>query len=83
MVSWAPCCIVYLDDIIFGPDLATFVENLRKVFTRLSEAHFRVNLPSVISTSKPSSIVGYQISADRIRPSPHRTEAVLHLQSPC
>lgn len=70
-------CLVYLDDIIvFGVSLQEHMVNLEKVFKRLRESNFKIQMDKSEFLKLETAYLGHIISKDGIKPNPDKIEAI-------
>lgn len=70
-------CLVYLDDIIvFSTSLQEHMVNLEKVFQRLSESNFKIQLDKSEFLKLETAYLGHVISNEGIKPNPDKIAAV-------
>lgn len=71
------CCLVYLDDIIiFGPSLQQHLINLKKVFTRIRDCNFKIQLDKSEFLRKEVEYLGHVVTRDGVKPNPNKIEAI-------
>lgn len=71
------CCLVYMDDIIiYSTSLQEHIVNLKKVFLKLREANFKVQLDKSEFLHKEVNFLGHVVSEDGIKPNPMKIEAI-------
>lgn len=70
-------CLVYLDDIIvFSTSLQEHMENLEKVFQRLQESNFKIQMDKSEFLKHETGYLGHIISRDGIKPNPDKISAI-------
>lgn len=70
-------CFVYLDDIIiFSTSLQEHIEKLKKVFERLRQAKFKIQLDKSEFLRKEVQYLGHIVTKDGIKPNPEKIRAV-------
>lgn len=70
-------CLVYLDDIIvFSTSLQEHMVNLEKVFARLRESNFKIQMDKSEFLKLETSYLGHIIGKDGIKPNPDKIEAI-------
>lgn len=70
-------CLVYLDDIIvFSTSLQEHMTNLEKVFLRLRESNFKIQMDKSEFLKKETAYLGHIISEDGIKPNPDKISAI-------
>lgn len=70
-------CLVYLDDIIvFSTSLQEHMINLEKVFTRLRESNFKIQMDKSEFLKLETAYLGHVISKDGIKPNPDKINAI-------
>lgn len=70
-------CLVYLDDIIvFSVSLQEHMVNLEKVFKRLRESNFKIQLDKSEFLKLETAYLGHIISKDGIKPNPDKIAAI-------
>lgn len=76
-------CLVYLDDIVvFSTSLQEHIINLEKVFERLRESNFKVQLDKSEFLKLETSYLGHIISRDGIKPNPDKITAIQNYPIP-
>ena len=82
-MTWKQC-VVYIDDVIvFGETFDVTHDRLRKVFTRLRDAHLRLK-PKKCHLFKDSTLyLGYLVSQRGIEPDPVKVESIRTWNPPC
>lgn len=70
-------CLVYLDDIVvFSVSLQEHMINLEKVFKRLRESNFKIQMDKSEFLKLETSYLGHVISKDGIKPNPDKIIAI-------
>lgn len=70
-------CLVYLDDIIvFSTSLQEHITNLEKVFQRLRESNFKIQMDKSEFLKLETAYLGHVISRDGIKPNPDKIKAI-------
>ena len=70
-------CLVYLDDIIvFSTSLQEHMINLEKVFQRLRESNFKIQMDKSEFLKLETAYLGHVIGRDGIKPNPDKITAV-------
>lgn len=70
-------CLVYLDDIIvFSVSLQEHIINLEKVFKRLRESNFKIQMDKSEFLKLETAYLGHVISKDGIKPNPDKIAAI-------
>lgn len=70
-------CLVYLDDIIvFSTSLQEHINNLEKVFQRLRESNFKIQMDKSEFLKLETAYLGHIISKDGIKPNPDKISAI-------
>lgn len=70
-------CLVYLDDIIvFSTSLQEHIVNLEKVFKKLRESNFKIQMDKSEFLKLETAYLGHIISKDGIKPNPDKISAV-------
>lgn len=70
-------CLVYLDDIIiFSTSLQEHMINLEKVFTRLRESNFKIQMDKSEFLQLETAYLGHIISREGIKPNPDKIAAI-------
>ena len=70
-------CLVYLDDIIvFSTSLQEHMVNLEKVFQRLRESNFKIQMDKSEFLKLETVYLGHIISKDGIKPNPDKISAI-------
>lgn len=76
-------CFVYLDDIIIcSTSLQEHVEKLRKVFIRLRDAKFKIQLDKSEFLQPEVQYLGHIVTKDGIKPNPDKISAVKNFPLP-
>jgi hypothetical protein len=74
-------CLVYLDDVIFGPNLETHNDRLREVFNRTRK--YNLKLPDKCEfLRKEVSYLGHVIGPTGVKPDEKRVKAVKDFPEP-
>lgn len=70
-------CLVYLDDIIvYSTSLQEHMNNLEKVFQRLRESNFKIQMDKSEFLKLETAYLGHIISRDGIKPNPEKISAI-------
>lgn len=70
-------CLVYLDDvIIFSTSLQEHIINLEKVFKRLRDSNFKIQMDKSEFLKLETAFLGHIISKDGVKPNPDKIEAI-------
>lgn len=70
-------CLVYLDDIIvFSTSLQEHIINLEKVFQRLRESNFKIQMDKSEFLKLETAYLGHIIGKDGIKPNPDKISAI-------
>lgn len=70
-------CLVYLDDIIiFSTSLQEHVINLEKVFKRLRESNFKIQMDKSEFLKLETEFLGHVICKDGVKPNPNKIIAI-------
>lgn len=70
-------CLVYLDDIVvFSTSLQEHMVNLEKVFQRLRESNFKVQMDKSEFLKLETAYLGHIISKDGVKPNPEKIAAI-------
>lgn len=70
-------CLVYLDDIIvFSTSLQEHIINLEKVFKKLRESNFKIQMDKSEFLKLETAYLGHVISKDGIKPNPDKISAI-------
>lgn len=70
-------CLVYLDDIIvFSTSLQEHMTNLEKVFQRLRESNFKIQMDKSEFLKLETAYLGHIITRDGIKPNPDKISAI-------
>lgn len=70
-------CLVYLDDIIiFSTSLQEHIINLGKVFQRLRESNFKIQLDKSEFLKRETAYLGHIIGEEGVRPNPDKISAI-------
>lgn len=76
-------CLVYLDDIIvFSTSLQEHLVNLEKVFARLRDSNFKIQMDKSEFLKLETAYLGHIISSEGIKPNPDKISAVLKYPMP-
>lgn len=76
-------CLVYLDDIIvFSTSLQEHMVNLQKVFQRLRESNFKIQMDKSEFLKRETAYLGHIISNDGIKPNPDKISAIQNYPLP-
>lgn len=70
-------CLVYLDDIIvFSTSLQEHMINLEKVFTKLRESNFRIQMDKSEFLKLETEFLGHIICREGVKPNPNKIKAI-------
>lgn len=70
-------CLVYLDDIIvFSTSLQEHMINLEKVFQRLRESNFKIQMDKSEFLKLETAYLGHVISRDGVKPNPDKIKTI-------
>lgn len=70
-------CLVYLDDIVvFSTSLQEHIINLEKVFQRLRESNFKIQMDKSEFLKLETAYLGHIISNEGIKPNPDKIKAI-------
>ncbi|CAK1590854.1 unnamed protein product [Parnassius mnemosyne] len=70
-------CLVYLDDIIvYSTSLQEHMVNLEKVFQKLRESNFKIQMDKSEFLKLETAYLGHIISKDGIKPNPNKISAI-------
>lgn len=70
-------CLVYLDDIIvFSTSLQEHIINLEKVFLKLRESNFKIQMDKSEFLKLETEFLGHVIGRDGVKPNPNKIEAI-------
>lgn len=70
-------CLVYLDDIVvFSTSLQEHINNLEKVFKRLRESNFKIQMDKSEFLKLETSFLGHIICNDGVKPNPDKIKAI-------
>jgi hypothetical protein len=76
-------CLVYLDDIIvFSTSLQEHIVNLEKVFQRLRESNFKIQMDKSEFLKLETAYLGHVISSEGIKPNPDKVVAIQNYPIP-
>jgi transposase InsO family protein len=76
-------CLVYLDDIIvFSTSLQEHMINLERVFTKLRESNFKVQMDKSEFLKLEIAFLGHVITRDGIKPNPDKVVAIQNYPIP-
>ncbi|GKT35302.1 putative nucleotidyltransferase, Ribonuclease H [Aduncisulcus paluster] len=77
------CCVVYIDDVlIFGKDIGSLLENLKKVLDRIREWNLHINIPKCIIGAESIEFLGFSISRLGRRVLDRRIKGIVSLKAP-
>jgi len=75
------CCLIYMDDImVYSTSLQEHVTDLEKVFKKLAEANFKLQLDKTAFLKKEVEYLGHVVTQKGIRPNP--IEAIKRFEIP-
>lgn len=70
-------CLVYMDDIIvYSTSMQEHIDILTKVFERLRNANFKVQLDKSVFMQREVSFLGHLITPDGVKPNPDKIAAI-------
>lgn len=70
-------CLVYLDDIIvFSTSLQEHIINLEKVFKKLRESNFKIQLDKSEFLKLETEFLGHVVSTEGVKPNPDKIKAI-------
>lgn len=70
-------CLVYLDDIIvYGTSLQEMMVNLEKVFQRLRESNFKIQLDKSEFLKLETEFLGHVVCREGVKPNPNKIKAI-------
>lgn len=70
-------CLVYLDDIVvFSTSLQEHIVNLERVFNRLRESNFKIQLDKSEFLKLETAYLGHIISRDGVKPNPDKIKVI-------
>lgn len=76
-------CVVYQDDIlVFSTSLQEHVVNLRKIFDRLRESNFKIQMDKSEFLKHETPYLGHIITPNGVKPNPEKISAVLKYPIP-
>lgn len=76
-------CLVYLDDIIvFSTSLQEHVINLEKVFKKLRESNFKIQMDKSEFLKLETEFLGHIIGRDGVKPNPNKIQAIQNYPLP-
>lgn len=76
-------CLVYLDDIIvFSTSLQEHIVNLQKVFQKLRESNFKIQMDKSEFLKLETAYLGHVISREGIKPNPDKISAIQNYPIP-
>lgn len=76
-------CLVYLDDIIvFSTSLQEHMTNLEKVFLRLRESNFKIQMDKSEFLKLETAYLGHVIGREGIKPNPDKIKAIQNYPLP-
>jgi len=77
------CCLIYMDDImVYSTSLQEHVTDLEKVFKKLAEANFKLQLDKTEFLRKEVEYLGHVVTQQGIRPNPGKIEAIKRFEIP-
>lgn len=77
------CCLVYLDDIIvFSATFKQHLEDLRKVFTALSDANLTLKTSKCNFCRSELKYLGHLVTSEGIKPDPALVETIIKFNQP-
>lgn len=76
-------CLVYLDDIIvFSTSLQEHIINLEKVFRRLRESNFKIQMDKSEFLKLETEFLGHVICKEGVKPNPNKIKAIQNYPIP-
>lgn len=76
-------CLVYLDDIIvFSTSLQEHILNLEKVFRKLRESNFKIQMDKSEFLKLETEFLGHLISNEGVKPNPSKIQAIQNYPLP-
>lgn len=76
-------CLVYLDDIIvFSTSLQEHMVNLEKVFKKLRESNFKIQLDKSEFLKLETEFLGHVITTEGVKPNPNKIKAIANYPLP-
>lgn len=76
-------CVVYMDDIIvFSTSLQEHILNIEKVFQRLREANFKIQLDKSEFLKHETAYLGHIVTPQGIKPNPDKVRAIKEFPIP-
>lgn len=76
-------CSVYMDDIIcFSSSLQEHIESLERIFKRLKEVNFKVQLDKTEFLRKEVAYLGHVVTPEGVKPNPNKIEAISNYPIP-
>lgn len=76
-------CVVYLDDIlVFSTSLQEHIVNLRKIFDRLRESNFKIQMDKSEFLKHETAYLGHIITPQGVKPNPDKISAILKYPIP-
>lgn len=76
-------CLVYLNDIIvYSTSFQEHIKKLRKVFDRLREAKFKVQIDNTEFLRKEVAYLGHVVTSERVKPNPEKIVAITNFPVP-
>lgn len=76
-------CVVYMDDIIiFSTSLQEHITNIEKVFQRLRESNFKIQLDKSEFLKHETAYLGHIVTPEGIKPNPDKVHAIKNFPIP-
>lgn len=76
-------CVVYLDDIlVFSTSLQEHIVNLRKIFERLRESNFKIQMDKSDFLKHETAYLGHIITPNGVKPNPDKIKAIQNYPIP-
>jgi len=77
------CCLIYMDDImVFSASLQEHITDLERVFKKLAEANFKLQLDKTEFLRKEVEYLGHVVTQQGIKPNPGKIEAIKRFEIP-
>lgn len=71
------CCVVYQDDILcFSTSLQEHMVNLKKIFQRLRETNFKIQMEKSEFLKRETPYLGHVITPEGVKPNPDKISAI-------
>ena len=81
-LTWEMCMVFFDDVIVFSKSWEQHLENLNKVFERMSAAGMTLNFKKCELAQKELVYLGYLVSESGVQPNPRKVKAILAMPAP-